>query len=85
MKSVEEIASQKRLHSLLESIVNVIVGLGINIIIQHLVFPLFGIQISWAQNMQIAGIFTVVSIVRSFFLRRAFNQWHVNGHTNGKI
>lgn len=77
MKTNFEIASQKRFHSFLESIVNVAVGLGINIMAQHYVFPIFEIHITWAQNFGIAMIFTVISIIRSYLLRRAFNGLHV--------
>lgn len=73
----KEVASQKKWHSLLESIVNIIVGMVINIFAQQGVFPYFGIQISFTQSFEIACIFTGISLVRSFFLRRAFNAWHV--------
>lgn len=77
MNELRKKASQPKHHSFIESIVNVAVGLGINIIAQHLVFPLFGIYISWGQNLQIAGIFTVISIIRSYCLRRGFNHYHI--------
>ncbi len=37
-----------------------------------LVFPLFGFQASLDQNFGIAMVFTVVSLVRSYALRRLF-------------
>lgn len=77
MNDIQKKASQPKGMSLTESVINVLVGLGINITAQHLVFPLFGIFISWGQNLQIAMIFTVISIIRSFMLRRAFNWWHI--------
>lgn len=77
MNELRKKASQPKHHSFIESIVNVAVGLGINITAQHLVFPLFGIYISWGQNLQIAGIFTVISIIRSYCLRRGFNHYHI--------
>ena len=73
MTELRKKASQPKHHSFIESIINVAVGLGINIMGQHLVFPLFGIYITWGQNLQIAGIFTVISIIRSYCLRRGFN------------
>ena len=31
--------------------------------------------VSFGQNLQITGIFTVASIARGYFVRRAFNRW----------
>ena len=76
-KTKEEIASQKKSHSFMEAIVNVLVGLCINLTAQVLIFPLFGIHIPLSSSLEIAGIFTVISIIRSFVLRRVFNGWHV--------
>ena len=67
--------AQTKTRSFIESWVNVIVGLGINILIQRIVFPMYGWEISYMQNSQISVIFTVVSVVRSYGLRRLFNWW----------
>lgn len=80
MNKIQKAASQPKYHSFIESIINVAVGLGINIMAQHLLFPLFGIYISWGQNLQIAGIFTIISIIRSYCLRRGFNWYHIKYH-----
>lgn len=66
---------QTRLGSLIESVVNIIIGLFINITAQYLMFPFFGIHIEVSQNIQIAVIFTVISLCRSYLLRRVFNKW----------
>ena len=68
---------QSRRHSFLESIQNVAVGYGIAILTQIVVFPLFGIHIPIRDNLLIGVLFTIVSIVRSYALRRAFNWWHL--------
>ena len=67
--------SQSKKHSLIESLVNVAVGYGIALATQMLVFPLFGIHISLQDNIVIGLLFTVVSIARSYALRRLFNRW----------
>ena len=64
---------QKKKHSLLESVVSTVIGFGINVTAQHLVFPLFGIYISWHENLTIAVIFTFISILRGYVIRRIFN------------
>ena len=63
---------QSRLMSLVESLANVIVGYGVAVIMQLLIFPIFGLQTTLAQNLKMGSIFTVVSIARSFALRRMF-------------
>jgi len=63
---------QTRLMSLVESLANVIVGYGVAVVTQLLIFPIFGLHTTLAENLTIGAIFTVVSIGRSFALRRVF-------------
>lgn len=65
--------SQSKRASLAEAVFNVAVGYGVAVTAQVLVFPLFGLHASLSQNMAIAGVFTGISIVRSYVLRRFFN------------
>lgn len=65
---------QSRGMSLLESVVNVLVGFLIALATQIVVFPLFDIHISLADDLLIGACFTVVSIARSYLLRRLFNR-----------
>ena len=58
--------------SLVEAIANVAVGYGIAVLTQILIFPVFGLHTTLAQNLKMGAIFTVVSIARSFALRRVF-------------
>lgn len=67
---------QSRLQSFLESVANVVLGYGVALGAQLLVFPLFGIMIPMSSNIAIGIIFTLVSLVRSYFLRRLFNWLH---------
>lgn len=73
---------QSRLMSLVESLANVLVGYGVAVATQMLVFPLFGIAVSITENILIGLIFTAVSIVRSYALRRSFEALRVRqkGH-----
>jgi hypothetical protein len=63
---------QSRTMSLVESVANVIVGYGVAIVTQIMIFPVFGLHTTLAQNLKMGAIFTVVSIARSFALRRVF-------------
>ena len=68
--------------SLVEAVANVLVGYGVAIATQVLVFPLFGIAASLTENLAIGGVFTLVSVFRSYFLRRAFEAIRVQVQTN---
>lgn len=64
--------TQSRAMSLVEALANVVVGYGIAVVTQVLVFPLFELAVTLTENMVIGVIFTAVSIARSFTLRRVF-------------
>jgi len=68
---------QSRLMSLVESLANVLVGYGIAVVTQMAVFPLFGLAVTVTENLLIGLIFTVVSIARSYALRRSFEALRV--------
>jgi len=65
-------AKQSRKMSLIEAVSNVAIGYGIAVTTQILIFPIFGLHTTLAQNMKMGAIFTIVSIARSFALRRVF-------------
>lgn len=63
---------QTRIHSLIESATNIIVGYLVAIGSQLALFPLFDIHISLADNLFIGLWFTTISLARSYCLRRIF-------------
>lgn len=65
---------QTRAMSLVEAIVNVFVGYGVAVTTQILVFPWFGLHATLGDTLAIGLIFTLVSIARSYCLRRLFEQ-----------
>ena len=65
---------QSRRLSLIEAVTNVVVGLTVAYATQVLVFPLYGFHATPAQHASITAIFTAVSLVRSYWLRRIFNR-----------
>lgn len=64
--------NQTRLSSLIEAVFSTAIGLAINLVAQRFVFPLFGFNPEFATNLAIAAIFTVISIVRGYCVRRYF-------------
>ena len=65
---------QSRAMSLVEALANVAVGYGVAVITQISIFPVFGLHTTLAQNLKMGAVFTVVSIVRSYVLRRLFER-----------
>jgi hypothetical protein len=60
--------------SLIETITSTAIGYSVAVATQLTVFPLFGINIPLQDNLAIGAIFTVVSIVRGYVVRRVFNR-----------
>lgn len=71
---------QTRTHSLAESGVNVLIGYGVALLSQLVIFPQYGVVLSLVDNLKIGGWFTLVSLARSYVLRRAFNRYTVRGN-----
>jgi len=65
---------QSKTFSLIESITNVVIGYFVALLSQIIIFPLFGLNVTIKNNILIGFWFTLISIVRSYFLRRAFNK-----------
>lgn len=65
---------QSKTHSIIESLTNVAVGYIVALISQILVFPLYGINVPITTNLMIGLWFTIISIIRSYVLRRWFTR-----------
>ena len=70
---------QFRIMSLVEAVTNVIVGYGVAVTTQLVIFPWFGLPARLDDAMAIGAIFTIISILRSFLLRRVFEAVRVGG------
>lgn len=64
---------QPRIQSLLEALANVVVGFYVSVMANLYVLPMFGYQVTTQDALAIGYVFTVISIIRSYALRRAFN------------
>lgn len=65
---------QTKKQSLIESLTNVAIGYGISLLSLFIIFPILGIESSTGKNFLITGYFTVLSITRSYVIRRFFNK-----------
>lgn len=66
--------SQTRLGSFIEAWANIVIGFSINWVANMLILPLFGFNIKPMAAFNMGLIFTVISLVRSYWLRRLFNK-----------
>lgn len=66
--------SQSKRHSWVEAWANVAIGYTINIGANALIFPLFGINIALTTNLGLGLVYTTISVIRSYVLRRVFNR-----------
>ncbi len=65
---------QTKLQSFIESTVNILIGYFTALFSQFLIFPLFNIDIPIQDNLLIGLYFTLISLVRSYLIRRYFNN-----------
>lgn len=65
---------QSKWMSMVEAVVNVIVGLVIALLATQLICKLYAIPMTWTDNGILTFWMTVLSIVRSYALRRLFNR-----------
>ena len=66
---------QPRWLSFVEAVTNIVVGYGLAVLTQIIVFPMFGLHASLGENLLIGSVFTLVSLFRSYALRRVFNAF----------
>lgn len=64
---------QTRLGSWAEAWANIAVGFSINYCANLIVLPWFGLAVTMREAFGIGLVFTVISLVRSYVLRRWFN------------
>lgn len=67
--------TQPRRQSAIEACANVVVGYGVAVAANLLVLPRFGLTVTASDAAGIGCIFTAISLVRSYVLRRVFNRW----------
>ena len=65
--------NQTKLGSLFEVLFNIAIGFAINWVANIWILPLYGFQITGGQAFSMGLIFTTISVVRSYIIRRYFN------------
>lgn len=65
---------QSRIDSVMESLVNILIGTVIYTVVNHTLLAwVLGITISVGKSLWISLLFTAISLARSYAIRRAFN------------
>ena len=62
--------------SFIEAVMNVLVGYGIAVTSQIIIFPWYGVSLPLGDNLLIGVWFTIISLVRSYLIRRFYNWKH---------
>jgi hypothetical protein len=71
--------SQTRRASLLEAFVNVLIGFWVSVAANLVILPFYGVSPGVGVAVEIGVLFTLVSLIRSYALRRMFNFYHLKG------
>ena len=66
---------QSKLDSFIEAWLNVLIGFGISVLANFVIFPLVGIGASTTQIITVGIFMTLVSVARSYFVRRFANKY----------
>jgi hypothetical protein len=70
----EQGGGQTKRGALAEAWLNIAVGFSVNYVANMLLLPLVGASMSLIQNFWLGCIFTGISVVRSYVIRRHFNS-----------
>ncbi len=66
---------QSKIDSFIEAWLNVLIGFGISVLANFVIFPLVGIGASTTQIITVGIFMTLVSVARSYFVRRFANKY----------
>jgi len=72
---------QSKLGSLVESLTNIVIGITIGFVSNIIVLPAFGYNVTLGDATAISLVFTAISLVRSYLVRRVYNRYNFFGET----
>ncbi len=67
---------QSRRQSMTETVASVAIGYVVALLSQLAIFPVFGLEVTLTDNLMIGAWFTIISIIRGYYVRRFFNWLH---------
>lgn len=66
--------AQSKLSSFAEACINIGIGAGVALVSQLILFPMYGIHIAFSTDIYLTLWFTVISLIRSYCIRRLMNR-----------
>lgn len=73
---------QSKRKSFMEACTQTAIGFVVTWFASMIIYPLNGIEMSMTTNLKIVGWFTLVSVIRGYFVRRYFNHQTVKETSN---
>ena len=70
----KDVNGQSRLASFIEALTNNLLGLFVALLGQMIILPLLNIHLAPSQHIKVAVSFALLSLLRSYLLRRLFNR-----------
>ena len=67
---------QTKIQSLIEATTNIVVGFALSVVVWQFLARYYGYDMPLSRNLEITCVFTVVSLIRSYFMRRWFNWYN---------
>lgn len=68
---------QSKMMSFIEAWSGTAVGFLVSMLLQVWIYKFYGIHIPLAVDVQVVLIFTLASIIRTYYMRRFFNWLHI--------
>ena len=65
---------QSERESMIESLTSTTIGIIIGVVLNLTILPIFGYPVSVVDSLWISLIFTAISVIRSYAVRRIFNS-----------
>lgn len=72
---------QSKSRSMKEALASTVIGFGINYSANIVVLNAFALPVGPGKALHISAIFTVISVVRGYLVRRYFNKGDADDHT----
>ncbi len=67
---------QTRRQSMIEAWTNICIGFSINLVANYFFLPLVGASFTLTENFMLGWIYTAISIIRQYVIRRFYNRRH---------
>lgn len=70
---------QSKRGSMIETCTGTAIGYSVAVLTQLIVLPMFDLHVTFGENLVIAAVFTIISLIRGYWVRRLFNWLHMKG------